>query len=70
MYERYPNARRRFLRCRPLPSSKYFHDAVTRRDYDCVGVFHEGVPTVLIIHSPDCFSLWTAAYTRRSRKAF
>lgn len=47
------------------------HDAVTRRDYDCIGGFHEGVPTVLVIHGPsDCFSLWAAAYRRRSRKAF
>lgn len=49
------------------------HDTVTCRDYDCVGGFHVDVPrSVLVIHAApsDCFSLWTAAYTRRTRKAF
>jgi len=41
------------------------HNAVTRRDYDCVSGFHVGVPTVLAIHSPsDCFTLWTTTYIR------
>lgn len=49
------------------------HDIVTRRDYDCLGGFHEGLPTVFVIvfhGSSDCFSLWAAAYTRRSHKTF
>jgi len=29
--------------------------AVTRRDYDCVGGFHESIPTVLIIRGVGLF---------------
>lgn len=31
------------------------HDTVTRRDYDCVGGFHESIPTVLVIRGVGLF---------------